>query len=259
MDKEGSGEGIEAAARTLELLWGVRKRPGRGPKRGLSVEKVVEAAVGIADEEGLEALSMRRVADRLGVGVMSLYTYVPGKAELTELMLDAALGEAEIPDGAGGGWRAGLELYARESWRLSHRHPWMLQLLSSGRGLLGPNQTAMLDSALHAVSGLGLTDREMVSLFFVVVGYVRGAAQTAVEGTHTEQATGVTDEQWWSSYGRLVAEYTADAERYPTLASLSSSAWTFDRPEADFEFGLQRVLDGIEAFIRGRAAHLDQQ
>jgi len=259
MDKEVSDEGIEAAARTLELLWGAGKQPGRGPKRGLSVERIVEAAMGIADEEeGLEALSMRRVADRLGVGVMTLYTYVPGKAELTELMLDAVLGEVEWPNGAEGGWRAELELYARESWRLYHRHPWMLQLPLS-RGLLGPNQTAVLDSALHVVSGVGLTEREMVSVFFVVVGYVQGAARIAVDQARSEHATGVTDEQWWSNYGGLMSEYTADAERYPTLAGLSSSAWTIDGSEAEFEFGLQRVLDGIEAFIRGRRAHPDQQ
>lgn len=260
MDREFSNEDLEEAARTLELLWGAPKQPGRGPKRGLSVEKIVEAAIEIADEEGLEALSMRRVAGRLGIGgAMSLYTYVPGKTELTELMLDAVLGEAERPDQAHDGWRAGLELYARENWRLSNRHPWTLQLLSSGRGLLGPNQTAMLDSALAAVSRLGLAEDEMVSLLFVVIGYVQGAARTAVEGAQTEQTTSVTDEQWWSSYGRLMSAYTADAGRYPTLASLSSSAWAFSGAEAEFEFGLQRVLDGIEAFIRGRTAHSDQQ
>jgi AcrR family transcriptional regulator len=258
MDKEVPDGGTEEAARTLELLWGIGKQPGRGPKRGLSVERIVETAIRIADEEGLEALSMRRVANRLGVGVMTLYTYVSGKAELAELMLDAVLGEADRPSGADGGWRAGLELYARESWRLYHRHPWMLQLPSS-RGLLGPNQTAMLDSALHAVSGVGLTDREMVSVFFVVVGYVQGAARTAVDRARSEQATGVTDEQWWSSYGGLMSQYTADAERYPTLAGLSSSVWAFEGPDVDFEFGLQRVLDGIEAFIQGRRAHLAQQ
>ena len=134
----------------------------------------------------------------------------------------------------------------------------MLRLPLS-RGLLGPNQAAKLDSALHVVSGVGLTEREMVSVIFVVVGYVQGAARTAVDQAHAEQATGVTDEQWWSSYGRLMSEYTADAERYPTLANLSSSAWAFDGPEADFEFGLQRVLDGIEAFIQGRTAHPDRQ
>lgn len=253
MGKEVSDAGIEAAEHALKLLWGVRKQPGRGPKRGLSVERIVTAAIEVADEEGLEALSMRRVATEIGVGVMSLYTYVPGKAELTELMMDAVLGEMKRPDSAAGGWRAKLALYARESWRLSHRHPWTLQLPLS-RGLLGPNQTAMLDSALHAVSGLGLTENEMVSLFFVVVGYVQGAARTALDQAHTEQATGVTDEQWWSTYGRLMSEYMGDARCYPTLTSLSSSAWTFNDPEAEFEFGLQRVLDGIEAFIRERTA-----
>lgn len=243
----------------MALLWGTRKSPTRGPKPGLSVERIVGTAIEIADGEGLAALSMRRVAGELGISATSLYTYVPGKAELTELMLDAVLGEAEIPDGANGGWRAGLELYARESWRLYHRHPWTLQL-PSGRGLLGPNQTAILDSTLHAVSGIGLTDNEMVSLFSAVAGYVQGAARTAVEEAYIEDSTGVSDEQWWTIYGRLMGEYTSDTQRYPTLTSLSSSAWAFDGgPEADFEFGLQRVLDGVEVFIRERAAQPDRQ
>lgn len=257
MDENFSRKSIEGAKRTLELLWGAHKQPRRGPKRGLNVEEIVEAAIKIADEDGLEALSMRRVADRLGVKVMTLYTYLPGKFELTELMLDAVLGEVRRPDDVECEWRAGLELYAQEIWKVSNRHPWTLQL-PFYQGLLGPNQTAMLESALRAVSGLDLTDNEMVSLFFVVAGYVRGAARTVADQAQTKWATGVTDEQWWSTYGRLMSKYTADTERYPTLTGLSSSAWTFNDPEADFQFGLRRVLDGVEAFVRERKAKSGQ-
>src|ERR687894_236913 len=90
----------EAAERAMVLLWGV----GKGPRRGLSVEEMVEAAVGLADDEGLEALSMRRVANRLGVGAMSLYTYVPGKAELLDVMMDTVFAEETLPDAATGNW-----------------------------------------------------------------------------------------------------------------------------------------------------------
>jgi AcrR family transcriptional regulator len=254
MDKDVSGGGIEAAARTLELLWGARKQPRRGPRRTLSVERIVEAAIRIADEEGLETLSMRRVADRLGAGgAMSLYTYVPGKTELVNLMLDAVMGEEARPDGEAKGWRAGLELYAREGWKLYHRHPWMLQAPLS-RGLMGPNQTASLDSVLRSVSGLGLSEREMVAVVSVVAGYVQGAARTSVDISRLEKDTDITDEQWWATYGELMSQYVADAERYPTLASLSLSAWwAFDGAKAEFEFGLQRVLDGIEALIHSRS------
>src|ERR671915_993295 len=96
-------------ARSMALLWGIQKPPTRGPKPGLQVERIVEAAIRVADAEGLAALSMRRVAGELGVGTMSLYTYVPGKAELLDVMLDTVLAEQARPDEAAGGWRAGLE------------------------------------------------------------------------------------------------------------------------------------------------------
>jgi hypothetical protein len=128
-------------------------------------------------------------------------------------------------------------------------------LENGGRVNVPPNSLAALGGVDHDAawivlgsledSGLGLTDNEMVYLHSVVAGYVQGAARNAVDQAHTEQATGVTDEQWWSTYGRLLSEYTAGAGRYPTLTSLSSSAWAFDGgTEADFEFGLRRVLDG---------------
>lgn len=250
MAKEKPASGSrEAAERAMGLLWGVREESVRGPKRGLSVEGMVEAAVGLADEEGLEALSMRRVADRLGVGAMSLYTYVPGKAELVELMVDAVLGEASLPDGAGG-WREGMEQFARESWEISHRHPWMLQT-SSGRGLMGPNQAAMLDSVLGALAGVGLSEQEMIYVYLVVEGYVRGAAKTSIEAARVEKESGVTDEQWWSQYGPMVHRYT-DPDRYPTLTGLTWD-WAFGEGDDPFEFGLQRVLDGVGAFVRSRS------
>lgn len=241
--------------RAMELLWGVHKEFGRGPKRALSVERIVEAAIELADEEGLEALSIRRVADRLGVGAMSLYTYVPGKAELIELMLDMVLGEAERPGGEESGWRDGLELYAWEGWKLYHRHPWMLQVPFS-RGLLGPNQAALLDSVLCVVSGIGLDDGEMVAVSSGVAGYVQGAARTSVETVQTERTTGITDAEWWTTYGSLMAKYI-EAERYPTLANIRD--WgAFDEADDGFEFGLQRILDGIEAFVRARSAQPDR-
>ncbi len=252
-EKTGGKEGGDLA-RAMELMWGVQREPGRGPKRALSVERIVEAAIELADEEGLETLSIRRVADRLGVGAMSLYTYVPGKAELIELMVDAALGEAEKPGDREGGWRAGLELYAREGWKLYHRHPWMLQVPFS-RGLLGPNQAASLDSVLRVVSGIGLTDGEMVAVFSTVAGYVQGAARTSVETARTEWTSEISDVEWWTTYGTLLADYI-DPGRYPTLANIQD--WgIFDEADAGFEFGLQRILDGIEVFVRARSEQPD--
>ncbi|MGH2353366.1 MAG: TetR/AcrR family transcriptional regulator [Chloroflexota bacterium] len=263
MTAEYSGRGDPA--RSMALLWSARKRPTRGPKPGLSVGQIVRAAIELADAEGLAALSMRRVADRLGVGAMSLYTYVPGKAELLDVMLDTVFGESVRADSLAGGWRAKLERRAREDWALYQRHPWVLQV-SGARAVLGPNETMVFESTLHAVSGLGLTGREMVAVVGLMAGYVRGAAQGALEAALAAQRTGVTDDQWWAAREPLLEQYL-DPDRYPTVTQVHLSGG-FDQPAGgadynlqnaldDFEFGLQRVLDGVEAFIQRRSAQLD--
>jgi AcrR family transcriptional regulator len=257
-DYSGSGD----PARSLPLLWRDTKLPTRGPRPGLSVDKVVAAAVELADAEGLTALSMRRVADRLGVGTMSLYTYVPAKAELLDLMLDTVLAEEARPDGAAGGWRAGLELRAREDWALFHRHPWILQITPS-RSLLGPNETDLFEATLRAVDGIGLSGTEMVLVVNLVADYTRGAADTAVGAAQAERRTGISDEEWWKAREPLFDKYY-DPDRFPTVTRVAA-AGAFDQPSREgeytvawaresFEFGLRRLLDGIEAFVAARAA-----
>src|ERR1700754_3557298 len=95
--------------RSLELLWRRQQPPTRGPKQRLDLDEIVRAAIEVADADGLSALSMRKVAERLGVGTMSLYTYVPGKAELVDVMLDTVCGEVGMPEDVPGGWRGRLE------------------------------------------------------------------------------------------------------------------------------------------------------
>ena len=252
-DYSGGGD----PARSLPLLWRDQKRPTRGPRPGLTVDRIVAAAIELADAEGLGALSMRRVADRLGVGTMSLYTYVPGKAELLDVMLDTVLAEVARPDGAGG-WRAGLERRAREDWALFHRHPWMLQI-SPARALLGPNETELFEASLSTVAGTGLSGAEMVLAVSLVGEYTRGAAQSAVGAAMAEQRTGISDEQWWAAREPLFDKYF-DPSRYPTVTRVAAEG-AFEQPAGDatytvaqaqqsFEFGLARVLDGIEAFIK---------
>src|ERR671917_1860237 len=112
--------------RSMELLWGLAAKPTRGPKQGLTVERIVGTAVALADAEGLDAVAIRRLAEALEVGAMSLYTYVPGKAELVDLMLDHVYGE-QLADMIGrsragdGGWRSRLEARARADWAMYER------------------------------------------------------------------------------------------------------------------------------------------
>ncbi|QUH03117.1 TetR/AcrR family transcriptional regulator [Saccharopolyspora erythraea] len=253
MATEYSGGGDPA--RSLALLWRSRQRGGRRGRSDLDADRIVATAIELADAEGIAALSMRRVAERLGVGTMSLYTYVPGKAELLDAMLDAVYGETALSE-ADGGWRGRLERIARENWALYHRHPWMLQV-ATGRAVLGPNVIAKYDYELGAVAGLGLSEVEMDSMLSLVLGHVEGAARRSVEAAQTEQRTGVSDEQWWHAHAPLLNQIM-DPARFPTAARVGSAAGeahgSAQDPGHAFEFGLQRILDGIDAFVRARRA-----
>jgi AcrR family transcriptional regulator len=248
--------------RSLELLWGGGKRRERKARPALSLERIVEAAIELVDAEGLGALSMQRLAEQLGFTTMALYRHVPGKAELLDVMVDAACGEPPELGGVAGGWREKLELWARETYGLFLRHPWMLQVVTSRR-LMGPNELAWFDSGLGAVSGIGLTPREMVEVLTLVNAYVRGLAQALVDVARAEQETGVIEGRWWSAYAPLLKRFDSE-ERYPALRSILAEG-AFDElevgsgPDETVEFGLQRVLDGVEAFVRARSAQPDSR
>lgn len=246
----GSGD----PKRSMELLWGAPDRPKRGPKPRLTIDQIVAEAVRIADTEGLGALSMRRVAEELGVSVMSLYTYVPGKSELIDVMLDRASGEPELDVDPDAGWRAGLEAIARRQWRLYHAHPWMLQV-SISRPVLGPNVTAVYDHDLRVIDGIGLTDVEMDSVVTLIAAFVQGMARGSVEAAQAERVTGVSDLEWWQEYAPLLEQYV-DAETYPTgtrVGAAAGEAYQTAYPaDHAFEFGLRRVLDGIAVLVERR-------
>ena len=203
-------------ARTLELLWGTREPPSRGPKPGLTVERIAQAAIAVADAEGLEALSMRRLAAELGVGTMSLYRYVPGRDELIDVMLDTVGAELSGPP-PGGGWRAALEHHAREGWAMYQRHPWAVG--AAKRPVLGPNTLDSYEAMLRAVADSGLSPGDMVNAAELVGHYVAGFARRAVEEREAARRTGVSDEQWWSARESFWEEYF-DVERYPTISAM---------------------------------------
>lgn len=241
--------------RSMELLWGLGPAPrSRGPKQGLTVERIVRAGIEIADAEGLAAVSMRRVADRLGVGTMSLYTYVPSKAELVDVMFDRAIGSAARRE-VEGGWREKLTAVARSAWDLYQRHPWLLQVMATSRPPLGPNSIADYDHQLRAVDGIGLTELEMDSVVSMVGVYVQGTARAAAEAASSVQDTGQTDAEWWSTYSPLL-EKVFDPEKYPVAARVGEIAGETYQSAYDakhgFEFGLARILDGVESLINSR-------
>ncbi|MGH9211345.1 MAG: TetR/AcrR family transcriptional regulator C-terminal domain-containing protein [Acidimicrobiales bacterium] len=252
--------------RSMALLWGLVEAPTRGPKPGLAVADIVATAVAVADAEGLGAVSMRRVADRLGKSAMSLYTYVPGKAELLDLMLDAVLGELPTEYPRDDGWRAAVEASARDGWAFYERHPWVLQV-SGARALLGPHELDAYETQLRLFDGLGLTGVEMSRAVSALAGFVRGSAKAVADARSAEQATGLSDDDWWNARSPLLDEAVGDAwsKRYPTASRLAEEHAfdQLDRPDDEtpytvrealdaFEFGLQRLLDGLEALVETR-------
>ncbi|SCG50544.1 transcriptional regulator, TetR family [Micromonospora echinaurantiaca] len=251
---EYSGTGDPA--RSLALLWRTRERVSRKGRPDLSVDRIVRAAIEVADTEGLAALSMRRVAERLGVGTMSLYTYVPGKGELLDVMLDTVYGEAARPTDVPGGWRGRLTQIARETRALYLRHPWLLQVATT-RPPLGPNVIARYEYELGAVDGIGLTDLEMDAVVTLISGFVHGAVRGAVEAAQAAERTGMTEEQWWQAHAPYL-EKAMDPRRFPLAARVGAAAGEEYQAAGDparaFEFGLDRILDGIEVLIRDRPA-----
>ncbi|MFI2364492.1 TetR/AcrR family transcriptional regulator [Promicromonospora sp. NPDC019610] len=281
-------------ARTLDLLWGTRVSSGLGRKPGLGLDQIVAAGVAAADEGGLDNLSMRRVADRLGVGAMSLYRHVRGKAELLDLMVDRVLAEVRYDvrhdeeggsvgsGGAGGSdgvgeqgraggsvgvggsvaaggagdgnvWRSRLERVAHENRALFERHPWLLGRFES-RPPLGPGTIAKYDAELRAVDGIGLSDVEMDLLLTLVLGYARDATVGLLAWRSLPERSGQDDAQWWAVHAphmeRVLGDRYALAVRVGTAAT--SQYGGLHDAERAWEFGLSRVLDGIEAFV-GRA------
>jgi AcrR family transcriptional regulator len=247
--------------RILPLLWRHSRhvdddtRPARGRKPRLTVDAVVAAAIALADAEGLPAMSMQRVAASLGVGTMTLYTYVPSKAELIDLMVDEVLGERALP-GPGeprpDGWREQIALYVDRTRAMYRRHPW-LGRISAVRPPIGPGMLAEREYVLSVFVGLGLPVERIDEAALAVSTYVTTTASLEVESEQLERATGQSNDAWWAERTQLWEDYF-DVERYPTMTAIWN-AGGFDRGsrEADtgsHDFGLARLLDGIELMIR---------
>ncbi|MFD3652431.1 TetR/AcrR family transcriptional regulator [Streptomyces sp. NPDC058620] len=247
---DGSTTGSGDIARSLELLWGTGDRPSRGPKPGLTLDRIVSTAVAVADAEGLAALSMRRLSTELGTGTMSLYRYVPGKAELLDLMLDRVLGEPLAADTrVPTDWRAAIDVMARTYLAGLRAHPWLLKV-NQARAVLGPSALRGLDTALAGLRGMGLRDPELIGVIITVNSFVEGLARTQSDATEAARQTGLSDAAFWESQ-RPYLERAMLSGEYPQMAQLSDDAFgsEFDH----FEFGLARLIDGFEALTERRS------
>ncbi len=251
--REGLVRAVPGVGTVVERRESPPARTRRAPARRtadaeLTRERVVATAVAIADADGLDALSMRRVATDLGVATMTIYRHVPGKDELVLLMADAAYGERPLPEPPPPDWRTGLTLIAREQWAGYRRHEWLARITSMTRPEPLPNAMAHTDWTMRALDGLGLTAETMLLLAVTLANHVRGTAENLEAETQAEHDTGLTAEQWMEAQGAALADVFA-ARPLPMLSRVAQG------PDIDldidvlFEFGLQRLLDGFAAFI----------
>lgn len=248
-DETDAGTGLPAS---IAAAWGLRERPRKGPRRGLSLERIVEAAVRIASSDGLAAVSMSRVAAELGASTMSLYRYVAAKDDLLPLMSNAAFGTPPAASDPAEGWRPGLVRWAWANLAVLRRHPWVLRIPISGPPIT-PNEVAWFESGLACLRGTGLTEGEKVSVILLLNGLVRNEATLAATIEAAYRASGWTPREAISAYGGILGRL-ADAARFPEVRALLA-AGVFDvpdDPDAEFAFGLERTLDGIEKLVRTR-------
>jgi AcrR family transcriptional regulator len=253
----------------LDLLWGRRERGKRGPRPGLSASAIVEAAIRVADAEGLEAVSMARVAHELGFTTMSLYRHVASKDELLQLMWNGSAVGAESLVLEGEDWRARLRMWSVVQWGMLERHPWITQM-PMATPPLAPNSMHFVERGLAALDETSLTDTERIRVIGLISSYTlsearmahdaaravkmaleAGQAAQSQEGPEPAPAAGpvAAPTATIPTYESLLRELI-DEETYPRLYRLAWSGTDQARDEyADFLWGLDRVLDGVQVLI----------
>ncbi len=239
----------------LDLLWGRRGRGQRGPKPGLSVEAIVTAAIRLADAEGLEAVSMARVAEQLGFTTMSLYRHVASKEELLQLMWNGSAQGAEDLVLDGDGWRARLRAWATVQREMIDRHPWITQMPMAAPPM-APNSLTFVERGLEAMDDSGLPDADKLRVIGLISSYTLSEARMAHDAARAARAaaaaSGDPAPAW--TFEALLRE-VADEQTYPRLHRLAWSERIGSHPsgwdeQEEFRFGLDRILDGVEVLIR---------
>jgi AcrR family transcriptional regulator len=240
-------ENPEELRRRGDLLWSGGARPSRGPKRGLSADEVIAAAMGIADREGLGALTMQAVAKEVGFTTMALYRYFPSKEALVDAIVDAAWGTPPERKEPKGDWRGEVERWAWAKRAVMISRPWLgeLPFIVAPHG---PNWLAWLEWAVEALALSGLGAGDVFDMLHAVDGYVRGGSDTAISLAKAT-ARGASIEEWKAAVAVDLVR-TVGNPRYPTLSALIQSGLNRDNSvEDNFEFGLQRVLDGCQMYV----------
>jgi AcrR family transcriptional regulator len=220
---------------TADFLWDDRAKPTRGPKPALTLGQIADAAIAIADAGGLGAVSMQRVAAELGYTKMSLYRYLPGKAELVAAMVERAIGEPPAIDGQP--WRPALGAWARALLTACRGHAWTHEATTGPRPM-GPNELTWTEQALRVLPE-SLTGAERMDTVATLAGHARMMAGQAAQPEAELEAS-------------MMRAMTEHADRYPAVAAAMADIAASGGTDEAFTFGLERILDGLEVLIRSR-------
>ncbi|MEU3557851.1 TetR/AcrR family transcriptional regulator C-terminal domain-containing protein [Streptomyces fragilis] len=220
-----------------------------GSAGGLTLERIVAAAVAVADEEGLAAVSMRRVAAELKVATMSLYRHVADKDDLLTRMLDAAIAGRPLPAERPAHWRAAVELASRQLWGLFRRHPWLAPAMSVTRPQMVTSGMQYSEWILGALHAEGLDLQSAFTAHLTLLNHARGIAVHLESEREAEAHSGLDSEEWMDGQEPALRRVLADG-RLPLLSQVAEEGYDLNLDDL-FEFGLQRLLDGL-ALLLGR-------
>jgi AcrR family transcriptional regulator len=231
-----------------ESIW-TRQRAAAPARETLSRQQIVQAALATLDEEGLAGLSMRKLAARLGAGATSLYWHVQTKDDLIDLVIDEIYGEVDVPDPELAGWRNGALLFAHSLRAAVLRHPWLPEIVYT-RPSLGPNAMSLGSRGVVLFGAAGFTGRDVDQAMSTLMSYVLGSVSSEAAVRTVARKTGQSIEEWT---GEVLEQAQGVLGDHPEMQE-SVQRWAGRDPNAvyneAFTFGLEIILDGLEARIR---------
>lgn len=229
------------------------KTPATRSEQTLTAATISAAAIGLADQDGIDAVSMRRIAAELQAGPMSLYRHVPDKDALLDLVVQAVYAERPLPVPGPSGWRARLELSARQEWSIYLEHPWLASVVAAtARPVIAPALMAYTDWRMQAVEGYDLDLTERLQVAVALSSTIQGPALALAR---SQRSTG-TDEDWLATRATVIAKALSN-DQLPQIAGFGQAELDAVSPDRQFDFSLRCTLDGIEAFLvrRPRPSH----
>lgn len=237
----------EGLPRGVAIAWGVKANPQRGPKRELSIERIVDAAIAIADAEGLAAVSMSRVAADLGFTTMSLYRYVTAKEDLLLIMQDEGIGVPSLDFAQEAGWRERLVTWWNGNRGIYRAHPWLLDIPITGAPVT-PNNLAWLDAGLEALADSPLSSGDRVATMLMLSGMARwqGGIERGYDASIREQNLSVEEVERRED-AMMHAFVTESA--FPSLHQAVVDGVFGPQGDDPFAFAIERALDGVAAYI----------